>query len=138
VGPPPTVRRAGGETRPSPSLEAIGTAATRLTAAADDRPTGLPATLLAPQRARLRPERTDEVTDPVGDALESWRRSRAKAADVAPEHVLSDEALAAIVATRPQSVDDIAALVEIGPIRASRWAPFILEVVDRALDRPGA
>ncbi|MDY7102014.1 MAG: UvrD-helicase domain-containing protein [Actinomycetota bacterium] len=119
------------QTEPSPWVEVIEATVARLAAEENDRPPGLATAVLAPQRARLRPAGAPGG-DPVAEALDSWRRRRAKAADVAPDHVLSDAAVAAVAAARPRTPADVAAIAEIGPVRASRWADSILEVVERA------
>jgi DNA helicase-2/ATP-dependent DNA helicase PcrA len=64
--------------------------------------------------------------DPSLDALRAWRRAAAIAADVPETMVCSDRALAAVAHARPASIDELAALPEIGPIAARRLGPRLL------------
>ncbi len=109
-------RRRGGTSRsPSPLLGAIATTT--------DSPVPPPAHLTA--RAARR-------TDPGLDALRVWRRAAAFAAGLPEATVCSDRALAAVARARPASIDELAALPEIGPIAARRLGPRLLAVLDGA------
>jgi ribonuclease D len=104
-------RRRGGTARaPSPLLDAIG-AATELAVPP-------PADLAAARRAR-RP-------DPRLAALRTWRHAAAVAAGLPEAMVCSDKALAAVARAAPASIDELAAMPEIGPIAARRLGPRLL------------
>lgn len=70
---------------------------------------------------------TDVVT-PVIESLNAWREAAARAARVAPTAVLSDDALRRIAEARPDSVDDLAAVPGVGPAKARRFGPRLLEI----------
>ncbi|MEO6123174.1 MAG: ATP-dependent DNA helicase UvrD2 [Ilumatobacteraceae bacterium] len=108
-------RRNGRATQPSPLISDIGESA-------DD-------VIVAPPLRRLpRP-----APDPVYVALVEWRRSAAKAAQVDPTTICSDESLRAIAQARPTTVDGVAALTDLGPIAAARVAPRLLAALNRAV-----
>ncbi|MBK9178982.1 MAG: UvrD-helicase domain-containing protein [Acidimicrobiales bacterium] len=67
--------------------------------------------------------------DSVLTALRRWRAAEARAADVAPQIVLPDEALAVLVAARPATVDDVRDLPGIGPLRAARYGERLVALV---------
>jgi DNA helicase-2/ATP-dependent DNA helicase PcrA len=109
-------RRRGGSARgPSPLLDVIDTA--------DDEPVPPPAELAA-RRAR-RP-------DPRLAALRTWRQAAAIAAGLPEAMVCSDKALAAVAKAGPASIDELAALPEIGPIAARRLGPRLLAALATA------
>ena len=107
-------RRRGGTARaPSPLLDAID--------AAPD-PVVPPPAALAARRAA--------PTDPHLVALRTWRHAAALAAGLPEMMVCTDKALAAVARARPASVDELAALPEIGPIAARRLGPRLLAVME--------
>jgi len=71
--------------------------------------------------------------DPVYIALVEWRRSAAKAAQIDPIAICSDESLRAIAQLRPTTVDAVAALTDLGPIAAARVAPRLLAALNKAV-----
>ena len=71
--------------------------------------------------------------DPVFVALVEWRRSAAKAAQIDPTAICSDESLRAIAQKRPTTVDGVAALTDLGPIAAARVAPRLLAALNHAI-----
>ncbi|CAB4873381.1 unannotated protein [freshwater metagenome] len=71
--------------------------------------------------------------DPVYAALLAWRSNAAKAAQVAPAAICSDESLRKVAAARPNTVDEVIALTDLGPISAARIAPRMLSALSRAL-----
>jgi DNA helicase-2/ATP-dependent DNA helicase PcrA len=66
-------------------------------------------------------------------ALVDWRRNAAKAAQVDPASICSDESLRAVAQARPSTVEDVVALTDLGPIAAARIAPRILAALNQAL-----
>ena len=70
--------------------------------------------------------------DPLFAALLAWRAGRARAARTEPDVVLGDDSLRAIADRRPSTADDFARIPGIGPSRARRFAPEVLEIVRRA------
>jgi ATP-dependent DNA helicase UvrD/PcrA len=70
---------------------------------------------------------TDLFT-PVVASLETWRAAAAAAARVTPAAVLSDDALRRIAERRPASIDELAALPGVGPGKARRFGPRLLEI----------
>ncbi len=76
--------------------------------------------------------RVVDLTDPTGpvmEDLERWRAAAANAAAVTPAAVLSDAALAALVEQRPCDLDELAAVPGVGPGKARRFGPRLLEIV---------
>ncbi len=109
-------RRRGGTARgPSPLLELLATDT--------ERPVPPPADL-ATRRAR-RP-------DPRLAALRTWRHAAAVAAGLPEAMVCTDKALAAVARAAPASIDELAALPEIGPIAARRLGPRLLAALANA------
>ena len=70
---------------------------------------------------------TDLIT-PVVTSLEEWRDGAARAAKVAPAAVLSDDALQGIAERRPASIDELADVPGVGPGKARRFGPRLLEI----------
>lgn len=110
------VQRNGRPTGPSPLLARLAQAPDD-----DDVPTVAP-----------RPQRLPKP-DPVYTALVEWRRRAAKAAQVDPVTICSDESLRAVAQLRPLTVDAVAALTDLGPIAAQRIAPRLLTALNRAI-----
>ncbi len=79
----------------------------------------------------VRPPRP--TLDPVYLALVEWRRSAARAAQVEPESICSDESLRAIAQLKPTTVESLSALTDLGPLSARRIAPRIFAALNRAL-----
>jgi ATP-dependent DNA helicase RecQ len=88
-----------------------------------DRPVPPPADLAA-RRARR--------TDPRLVALRTWRHAAAVAAGLPETMVCSDKALAAVARAAPESIDELAAMPEIGPIAARRLGPRLLAALANA------
>jgi DNA helicase-2/ATP-dependent DNA helicase PcrA len=105
-------RRGGYARRPSPLIDGL--------------PTG--ATEPAPPPVELRHVAT--ASDRTLEALWAWRAETARATGALPEQVCPDRALAAIAATRPSTVDDLAAVSGFGPLTAAR----LLDPIRAALD----
>jgi DNA helicase-2/ATP-dependent DNA helicase PcrA len=109
-------RRRGGAARaPSPLLDVIG--------GTDDVPVAPPVHLSA---------RATRTADPRLTALQTWRHAAAVAAGLPEAMVCSDQALAAVARAAPGSIDELAALPEIGPIAARRLGPRLLAALATA------
>lgn len=108
-------QRNGRKTQPSPL---IGDIVTR-----SEEPVGAP-----PARARTR-----VAPDPVYAALVAWRSNAAKAAQVTPSAICSDESLRAVARVRPSTIAEVVAITDLGPVSATRIAPRMLDVLSRAL-----
>ena len=121
--------------RRSPYLEAV--VATCRTLQATARPAPPPAAV----RAALPPRRSATGNDPEPGtdtdaeasrrrvALAAWRDGRARAAAVEPGTVLDDAALEALAVDPPVDLDDLARRAEVGPLRAARLGPSLLEAL---------
>ncbi|MEM7140154.1 MAG: ATP-dependent DNA helicase UvrD2 [Actinomycetota bacterium] len=70
---------------------------------------------------------TDLVT-PIVDELAAWREHAAHKAKVRPTAVLSDDALQRIAEARPATLDELASVPGVGPGKARRFGPRLLEI----------
>jgi DNA helicase-2/ATP-dependent DNA helicase PcrA len=78
------------------------------------------------------PRRRPAPVDPALVALRAWRRAAALAAGLPEPTICSDRALAAVADARPGTVDELAAMPEIGPLAARRIGPRMLAALERA------
>ena len=78
---------------------------------------------------------TPDPPDPLLAALQAWRAGRARAARTVPEVVLDDETLRALASRAPGDVDGLAAVPGLGTARATRFAPELLPLIERARER---
>jgi DNA helicase II / ATP-dependent DNA helicase PcrA len=85
---------------------------------------------VAPPPPRLR--RAAPAVDPALAALQAWRHTAALAVGLPEPAICTDEALAAVATARPTTVNELAALPEIGPIAARRLGPRLLAALDRS------
>ena len=69
------------------------------------------------------------TTDPVLDALRAWRRRTARSSGLPEETVCPDRTLVEIAAERPSTLDELAAVGDLGPIAARRLGPRLLDVL---------
>ena len=69
------------------------------------------------------------VDDPVFDALRTWRRNQAKAADVPAFVVFNDQTLRAIAKRRPSSKSQLAGMPGIGPVKLERYGDQLLDIL---------
>ncbi|GIU83967.1 MAG: DNA helicase [Acidimicrobiales bacterium] len=75
------------------------------------------------------PDATDpEVADRI-TRLRAWRTRMARAAAVADKAILSDTAIAEIAENDPGTVDELAELQSVGPLRARRWGETIITLL---------
>jgi ribonuclease D len=110
---------------PSPFLAPVEMA---LTALAADRTAVDPRPRLRLLRSRFATASPDDL---LLEELTRWRAAAARAAGVTPAAVLRDNALRAVAARRPDSLDALAGLPGFGPIAARRWGPLLLDAVSR-------
>ena len=71
--------------------------------------------------------------DPVYAALIDWRRVAARAAQVDPTAICSDESLRAVAQAKPATIEALTALTDLGPLAAARIGPKMLAALNRAL-----
>jgi DNA helicase II / ATP-dependent DNA helicase PcrA len=107
-------RRGAAGRQPSPLLSAFVTSHEPVTGPPPDLP------------LRRRPK----STEPNLEALRAWRAHTARAARIAPDVVLSDKTLSAIVAADPGDESTLAAVHGVGPMAARRFGPAILAALD--------
>ncbi|MCU1365771.1 MAG: uvrD2 [Ilumatobacteraceae bacterium] len=82
------------------------------------------------------PRRPRALPDPIFVALVAWRSVAARAAQVDPSTICSDESLRAVAQARPTTAEGVAALTGLGPLAAARIAPRLLAALSRALEPP--
>jgi DNA helicase-2/ATP-dependent DNA helicase PcrA len=111
-------RRAGKDRSPSPWLAAIAATAVEV---------------IAPPPISLRRNVATEP-DPVLAALRRWRHAAARAAQLPERTVCTDDTLAAIAGALPNTIDELAAIPEIGRLAANRLGPRLLAVLDEVLE----
>jgi DNA helicase-2/ATP-dependent DNA helicase PcrA len=83
-------------------------------------------------RQRGRPSPRLALPDPDDDvvsALRAWRAGVARASGVPAHVVLHDRTLAALASLRPVDLDGLLAVPGVGPVKASRFGPALLEVL---------
>ncbi|MGN6692749.1 MAG: ATP-dependent helicase [Aquihabitans sp.] len=124
------------ERRPSPFLAWIRGATidlAREVVHAEDPRAAVAASRAELQRADLgeRPLRDAHL---VRTALQAWRSEVARKAAVRPTVVLSDKALEAIVRLRPATIEELAAVRDVGPSTRERHGARLLAVVAGAAD----
>jgi DNA helicase II / ATP-dependent DNA helicase PcrA len=107
-------RRGAAARQPSPLLSAFVTTIEPITAPPSDLP------------LRRRPK----STDPKLEALRTWRAKTGRAARIAPDLVLTDKVLTAIVAAQPTDESALALVKGVGPMAARRFGPAILAALD--------
>lgn len=82
--------------------------------------------------AALRPPRDRPLTpheDRVLTALKTWRTREARQRKVSPFVVASNRCLEAVVRARPRSLDDLAYLEGMGPVRVGRYGAQMLALL---------
>ncbi|MGH9072505.1 MAG: ATP-dependent DNA helicase UvrD2, partial [Acidimicrobiales bacterium] len=65
------------------------------------------------------------------EALRSWRSAAARASGVPAYVILHDATLAAVAAAAPASAEELVALPGLGPVKAARYGPALLDVLGR-------
>ena len=75
----------------------------------------------------LRP--VGDASDPVREALLTWRAVRAKAAGVSHAAVLDDDTLDALSEHRPADAAALSAVPGLGAARAARYGPEIIDLI---------
>lgn len=112
-------RRKDRISRPSPLIEGIESL-------------GLAEPTVAPPMPRI----PRVAPDPVYVALVEWRRTAARAAQVIPTSICSDDSLRAVAQQRPTTVEALVALTDLGPVAAGRVGPRLLAALNRAVESP--
>jgi DNA helicase-2/ATP-dependent DNA helicase PcrA len=67
--------------------------------------------------------------DDLAERLNQWRADTARKADLLPDTLISDRDLAAIVATRPTTPDELDQATGLGPLTARRLWPGLSELI---------
>ncbi len=65
------------------------------------------------------------------DALVTWRKDTARAADIPAFVVFDNKTLRAVATARPASPDDLLEVSGIGPVKVERYGAALLEIIDR-------
>ena len=90
-----------------------------------------------PPEYEARPELTlDKTAMARFDALRKWRSEMARLRDVAPDIVLPNSTLLTIAQRNPATVDELAAIVEIGEWKVREYGPHILATLQNKAPRP--
>ncbi len=77
------------------------------------------------------PGRAATSTSPLLEALQLWRRERAKQ-DAVPAYVVAHDALlAAIADDRPNSMAQLRRIKGMGPVKVEQYGPEILAIIAR-------
>ncbi|MCZ7530620.1 MAG: HRDC domain-containing protein [Acidimicrobiia bacterium] len=92
-----------------------------------------PATRVDELRAALRAGNSsgDPDDDALAEDLREWRLTRSRAAGVPAYVVFADRTLAEVVVDRPTTHGELLAVSGIGPVKAERFGPEILDIVKR-------
>ena len=97
----------------------------------------LPGPTVSRPASRSRPAEGDSA-DPAFVALREWRTGVAREEAMPPYVIAHDATLAAIVAARPRSLAALRRVKGMGPAKLERYGEEILEVLERAGERPSA
>jgi DNA helicase-2/ATP-dependent DNA helicase PcrA len=112
------------EGHPEPAVErAAFFAHQRVRLQAVDGSAGRPARDIRPDDDLSPAERSIYV------ALQEWRATTARAADVSPHVVLPDRTLAAVARAQPRTIDELRTIPGIGPVKANRYGDALLRVL---------
>ncbi len=88
---------------------------------------------LAGSRAARGEAPADGQTEALARRLDEWRRRLARASGV-PAHVLLHDATVQLLAERrPRTLEELAVVPGLGPVKVARFGPALLEVVEGAL-----
>ena len=93
---------------------------------------------VSPLGTRPRPDltasrrRRSDLGDPnasLREAIIAWRRDTARFSGVVANLLIHDATIDAIAETRPSSIDELAAVRGVGPVKANRYGPQILPLL---------
>ena len=73
-----------------------------------------------------------DTESPLWQALRQWRLETARSEEVPPYVIFHDATLAAIVESRPQSLDELASISGVGEHKLSRYGEAVIEALDSA------
>ena len=88
-----------------------------------------------PASGRRGSRHTTRATPDLHQALEQWRRRKARSANVSPHAVLSDDLLASIVQRQPTNRAQLAATPGMTPVRLNRYGADLLQIITQTTDR---
>ncbi|MEE4302925.1 MAG: DNA helicase RecQ [Wenzhouxiangella sp.] len=75
-----------------------------------------------------------DTESPLWQALRQWRLETARNEEVPPYVIFHDATLAAIVESRPQSLDELASISGVGEHKLARYGEAVIEALDNAED----
>ncbi|NBB91815.1 MAG: DNA helicase RecQ [Gammaproteobacteria bacterium] len=75
-----------------------------------------------------------DTDSPLWQALRQWRLETARSEDVPPYVIFHDATLAAIVDTKPLTLDELATISGVGEHKLSRYGEAVLAALDAAAD----
>ncbi len=107
-------------------------------AAATDPPRGghqNPTGSCSPGLARCCGDAAEETARLIGD-LTAWRASAARFNGVSPHLVLPDAAIAEVAARRPETLEEVASIRGVGPLKARRYGTELLGILRAAPETP--
>ncbi|RFF30171.1 DNA helicase RecQ [Wenzhouxiangella sediminis] len=73
-----------------------------------------------------------DTESPLWQALRQWRLETARSEEVPPYVIFHDATLAAIVESRPQSLDELATVSGVGEHKLARYGKAVIEALDSA------
>jgi DNA helicase-2/ATP-dependent DNA helicase PcrA len=82
----------------------------------------------SPAPRRPRAERLGPADPAIVERLRRWRTERARAAGVPAHVLLHDRTLEVLATIRPQSTDELLGVPGLGPVKAARFGPALLEL----------
>jgi ATP-dependent DNA helicase RecQ len=74
-------------------------------------------------------ERVAEPNDPLYRELSTWRRARADRDGIPAFHVFGNRTLDAIARARPQTLDELAEIPGVGPVKLERYGEEVIEAL---------
>ncbi len=74
-------------------------------------------------------ERVAEPNDPLYRELSTWRRARADRDGIPAFHVFGNSTLDAIARARPQTLDELAEIPGVGPVKLERYGEEVIEAL---------
>ena len=118
--------------QPSPHLDAVQSAIDHLRKGhrpVDWRAEMVKSRAAIPKKGRGSAADKNPVDDPLFEALRSWRREKARGADVPAYVIFNDQTLRAIAKRQPNSRSALASISGIGPAKLERFGTEVLALV---------
>jgi DNA helicase-2/ATP-dependent DNA helicase PcrA len=86
------------------------------------------------ERAATRAERPPRNESSAAEALRRWRLERARADEVPPYVIFPDRTIDELLARRPSSIGELAAIHGLGPARLARFGDELLDILSRVAE----